>query len=201
MLPAESFFDYAPGYYAAVMYNYDLKNDKIGMVFGVEYTNYGLAVKYKSPDSAFSMIQKHMVSRVSIPVYVKIGKGFYKKQNYLYIGMRYDRNILHYKTEEASGSSDIKIVNVSNDMLNNQNFTAILGLNYMFINVEANYVLGGFLNKDYTVYLYNNNKMIKPYENYPWGSLFISTGLTVPLNSWSSRQLYLFEMWFKRIFK
>lgn len=201
MNPVETFIDYVPGYYAGFIYNYDFRNNNTGVAIGAEYVNYGLAAKYQTAEALFDMTQKHMVSKVSIPAYFKIGNSFYEKQNYLYLGMRYDRNLIHYKAEEVNWSSDIRLVDVTDDMLKNQTFTGILGYNYMFLNFEVNYVLGGFLNKEYSVFLYDGKVPVKPYENYPSGVLFFQTGVTVPLNSWSSRQLYLFEMWFKRIFR
>lgn len=201
MLPTESFFDYVPGYYAGLVYNYDLRNDKVGLVIGVDYTNYGLAMQYKTADERFSLVQKHSVSRVSIPVYIKLGNRYYDKQNYVYFGLRYDRNLLYSRAEQVNWTGDVALVNPGTDMLKKQNFTAVAGINYMFLNFEFNYVIGGFLNKDYSVFLYDGNIPVKPYENYPTSNMFISTGFNVPFNSWSSRQVYLFNMWFRRVFK
>lgn len=196
----DNYFDYVPGYYGGVIYNYDLKNDKVGFVVGAEYTNYGHAVEYKTNDERYSLTQKHMISRVSVPAYVKLGNNYYEKQNYLYLGMRYDRNILYQKAEEVNWSSRVNLTDPGTDMINKQNMTAIFGLNYMFLNFEFNYVIGGFFNQEYSLFLDDGNT-VKPYEHYPNGNIFISTGVTVPLNSWSSRQVYLFNMWFRKVFQ
>jgi hypothetical protein len=196
----ESYFDYVPGYYGGFIYNYDLKNDKVGFVVGLEYTQYGHAVQYKTTNELYTLTQKHMLSRASVPIYIKLGNRYYEKQNYLYLGMRYDRNLIYNKAEEVNWTSRVNLTNPGTDMIEKQNFTAIAGLNYMFLNFELNYVVGGFLNKEYSLFLDDGNT-VKPYENYPSGNLFISTGVTVPLNSWSSRQVYLFNMWFRRVFK
>ncbi len=95
----------------------------------------------------------------------------------------------------------MKNVKLGDEMLKKQSFTALAGFNYMFFNVEFNYVLGGFLNKEASVFLYDGKTPVQPFKDYPYGNIYISTGVNVPFNSWSSRQVYLFNMWFRRVFK
>ncbi len=201
MESSPSYFDYVPGYYAGVIYNYDFRNENVGLVLGAEFTNYGMGVRFQSQDDKYSLIQKHSVSAISAPVYIKLGKRYYDKQNYFYLGFRYQYNLIHNLKEEVNWTSKSTTQDLGKDMLAKQNFGVMTGFNYLFFNLEVSYMFGGFLNKDYSQFLYGNKMPVKPYESFGGGNLFVSTGFNIPFNSWSSRQVYLFNMWFKRVFK
>jgi hypothetical protein len=199
LIPDLKYFGYTAGYYASVLYNYDLKSGNLGVVFGGSYNYYGISSKYHTPLSNYWLIEKQSSSSVSIPVYVKFGKDFYDKQFYFYAGGAYSMNLFLSQTEEVGWKTEIVRTKLDKNMLLRSNISGILGFNYMFLNIEANYVLGGFLNKEYEEILYTSTTF-NPYEKFPKNVLYFKAGLTIPMNSWTPRQVYTIEAWFKRIF-
>lgn len=202
LVPDEGFnLNYVPGYYGTFMYNHDLKNNNAGISFGIGYNSYGLAANYHSISlpNEFSLREIYNVSQVSIPVYIKYGKKFYETQKYFYAGASYSYNLFFSKTENVSYSKILRTTQPTNykEMMNKSSIALLAGYNFMFFNVELNYVLGNFLSKTYE----DPNLNILPFAGQPQGSLVIKTGLTVPLNSWSSRKIYAVEMWFRRILR
>lgn len=200
LIPDEEYFGYVPGYYASFVYNYDLKSGNIGVVVGGSYNYYGISTKYHTVNNDYWLIENQSVTSVSIPVYVKFGSDFYEKQLYFYAGGSYSVNLFLHQTEEVGWQTDILKTNMDKNMLARRNLSGILGFNYMFINIEANYVLGGFLNSEYQEQLYDGAVQFEPYAKFPKSLLYIKAGITMPLNSWTPRQLYSIEARFKRIF-
>lgn len=190
--------NYSPGYYGALYFNHDLKNDNVGISVGVEYRMYGITSNFYSIPG-YTLKEINRVSQVTVPVYIKFGQKFYEPQKYMYAGASVSYNLFATKVEKVSYTEDIKITKYDNSVLRKTNVAAILGFNYMFFNIEANYVFGNFLSKDYTT-TYGNFD-VKPYAVQPQGSLFIKTGLAFPINSWTPRKIYAVQQWFRRIFK
>ena len=200
LLPDSSYFGYVPGYYGSFLYNHDLKNDNIGLSIGLEYKMYGISAKYVTPNGQHWLIENHKVSQVSVPVFIKYGKKFYEPQKYIYAGFAYNYNLLLSKTEKVDFTEDIKNIELSKDMLNKSNISAFVGFNYMFFNLQADYVFGNFLSSTYQED-YPDGSSARPYEGQPQGIIIIKTGLTFPLNSWTARKWYVIETWVRRILK
>ncbi len=194
-------FNYVPGYYGSFIYNHDLKNNNVGVSLGIDYRMYGVASNYYTKSiPEYTYREVYNISQISVPAYIRYGKKFYETQKYIYGGLSFNYNLMLSKSEQVSYSETGKTVELSKDVLKKSNVSAIAGFNYMFFNVELDYVFGSFLSKDYTLDLADGST-IKPYEGQPNHAFFIKTGLTVPINSWTPRKVYAIEMWFRRILK
>ncbi len=194
-------FNYVPGYYASFIYNHDLKNNNAGVSLGIDYRMYGTAANYYTESiPSYTYREVYKVAQISIPAYIRYGKKFYETQKYVYGGFSFNYNLSAFISETVSYTEAGKTVEVDRDALKTSNVSLIGGFNFMFFNFEANYVLGGFLSKDYTMDLADGTT-ITPYEGQPGGAFFIKTGLTLPLNSWTPRKIYAIEMWFRRLLK
>ena len=194
-------FNYVPGYYGSFIYNHDLKNNNVGVSLGIEYRMYGIASNFYTnsiPEITYREVNK--VSQVSVPVFIKYGKKFYETQKYIYGGFSFNYNLLISQTEQVNYSETDKTVEISKKSLKKSNVSALAGFNYMFFNVELNYVFGNFLSKDFTEEM-PDGSIIKPYEVQPNHAFIIKTGITLPINSWTPRKVYAIEMWFRRLLK
>ena len=109
-------------------------------------------------------------------------------------------NLLLSKTEKVDFTEDIRNIELSKDMLNKSNISAFVGFNYMFFNLQADYVIGNFLSDNYQK-TFDDGSTARPFEGQPKGILIIKTGLNFPLNSWTSRKWYAIETWIRRILK
>ncbi len=193
--------NYVPGYYASFIYNHDLKNNNVGVSIGVDYRMYGISANYYTqsiPEYTYREVYK--VSQISVPAYIRYGKKFYETQKYIYGGFSFNYNLLLSKSEQVSYTETNKTIELDKDAMKTSNVSAIAGFNYMFFNVEFDYVFGNFLSKDYTTDLADGTT-IKPYEGQPNNTFFIKTGITLPINSWTPRKVYAIEMWFRRLLK
>jgi len=194
-------FNYVPGYYGSFIYNHDLKNNNVGVSLGIDYRMYGIASNYYTesiPEYTYREVYK--VSQISVPAYIRYGKKFYEKQKYIYGGISFNYNLFLSKTEQAGYSESGKTIEISKESLKKSNISAIAGFNYMFFNVEVDYIIGNFLSKDFTMDLADGST-IKPYEGQPKNNLMIKTGISLPINSWTPRKIYAIEMWFRRLLK
>ncbi len=203
MFPDSGFnLNYVPGYYGSFIYNHDLKNNNVGVSIGLEYRMYGTASNYYTqsiPEYTYREVYK--VYQVSAPLYIRYGKKFYEKQKYIYGGVSLNYNLSLSKTEQVSYSETAKNIEITKEALRKTNVSGIVGFNYMFFNIEADYVFGGFLSKDYTLGDMGDGAIVKPYEGQPNHAFFIKTGITLPINSWTPRKVYAIEMWFRRLLK
>jgi hypothetical protein len=194
-------FNYSSGYYGTFIYNHDLKNNNVGVSLGIDYRTYGLSSNYYTVSvPEYTYREVYTVSQVSVPAYIRYGKKFYETQKYVYGGFSLNYNLFLKRTEQVSYSETVKRIKMDREIFKKTNVSAIAGFNFMFFNFELNYVFGNFLSKDYTMDMADGSE-IKPYEGQPKNALFIKTGLTIPLNSWTPRKVYAIEMWFRRILK
>ncbi|PID87996.1 MAG: hypothetical protein CSB06_02725 [Bacteroidia bacterium] len=198
--PVKRLIAYVPGYYGSFLFNHDFRNDNLGASLGIEYKSYGISAKYETADKEMNVIEQHNVSQLSIPFYIKYGRRFYDPQRYFYFGGSINYNIFATKTEKVSFTEVSRMTKIPGERLRKLNFSALVGFNYMFFHLEVNYMFGNFLSRGYMETL-PNNEHVKPYEGQPKGSWLIRTGLTIPLNSWTSRKWYGFETWVRRLLK
>ncbi len=200
LIPDTSYFGYVPGYFAGLIFNYDLQNDRTGLMIGASYENIGFENKYHLSIGDRWMIDSYHVNRVSFPVLFKIGRKIYKEQKFIFIGGSYDINLSLYKTESSSWSTNKKKIKLDKSMLVKNNYSVILGINYMFFSAQVDYMFGSYLSKDYEVTL-PNQQMSKPFSGYPNGYFIFKTNLNIPINSWTTRKIYEVEVWFRKVFK
>jgi len=200
LFPDSNSFSYVPGFYGTFLFNHDLQNDNVGLSIGLEYKMYGISAKYSTFDDRYKLLESHYVSQVSVPFYIKYGKDFYEPQKYVYIGGTYNYNLSLTKTEKLNSTEDTKTIKLSKDMLSKSNFAVILGFNYMFFNLQADYVMGNFLSRNFEE-TYDDGSTGRPFEVQPRNYLIIRTGFTFPINSWTSRKWYVIETQIRRILK
>ncbi len=200
LFPDSGYFGYVPGYYASFLFNHDLQNDNVGLNIGLEYKYYGISAKYSTIYNQYSFIENHYVSEVSIPFYLKYGKKFYEPQKYFYFGGSYNYNLTLSKSEKLSSTEAVKTIKLDKNMLSKSNISFIAGFNYMFFNLQAEYVLGNFLSSNFEE-TYADNTTAKPYLGQPKNLLLIRTGFTFPINSWTSRKWYIIETQIRRLLK
>ena len=200
LFPDSSYFGYVPGYYGSLLFNHDLRNDNLGLTVGLEYKMYGISAKYETLNGTHWLKENHKVSQVSVPFYIKIGRKFYEPQKYIYVGGSFSYNLFLTKTEKVDFTEDLRNIQLSKDMLNKSNFSAIVGFNYMFFNLQADYVFGNFLSSTFQED-FSDGSSVRPFEGQPQGILIIRTGLTFPLNSWTPRKIYSIQTWLQRILK
>jgi hypothetical protein len=199
LTPSSSYLGYVPGYYGSFLYNHDLQNDNVGLSVGLEYKMYGISAKYETV-SGNSLIENHKVSQVSIPFFIKYGKQFYEPQRFIYFGAAYNYNLMLSKTQKVDFTETAINTELSNDRLNKSNISAFVGFNYMFFHIQAEYVFGNFLSKNYQE-TFNDGNSVKLYNGQPQNIILIKTGMAFPINSWTSRKWYAIETWVRRLLK
>ncbi len=200
LFPDSFYIGYVPGLYGSMLFSHDLQNDNVGLSVGLEYKLYGISAKYSTMNEVYSLVERHYVHQVSVPFYIKYGKDFYEPQRYVYIGGAFNYNMSIFKTEKTSSTEVLRSMKLAPEMLNKMNFSVIAGFNYMFFNLQADYVLGNFLSPNYEE-TYNDGSTAKPYEVQPKRYLIIKTGFTFPINSWTSRKWYMIETQIRRLLK
>ncbi len=200
LFPDSNFFGYTPGFYGTFLFNHDLQNDNVGLSVGFEYKMYGISAKYSTFNELYTLVESHYVSQVSVPFYIKYGKKFYEPQKYFYLGGTFNYNLSLMKTEKVNFTENAKKIKLTTDMLSKSNFAVILGFNYMFFNLQADYVIGNFLSRNYEE-TYSDGSTGRPFEVQPRNYLIIRTGFTFPINSWTSRKWYMIETQIRRLLK
>ena len=193
-IPADSYMGYVPGVFGGLYRNFDFQNNKNGLTFGLEVSNFGISSKYvaeySNPDDPPYLIESFKVTQASGIVYFKFFNK-YTTMRYLYAGAKFDYNFLIYKTEVASwDKTTTKRIKLDKTNVINFNVTPTIGFNWNFFNFELTYPLGGFLNTDSETTLYTNTVSVKPLGGQPKNVFVFRTSLNIPLNSWTSNTLY-----------
>jgi len=202
MKPVDQFKSYTPGFKGAIVLNKDMKNDKMGIVLDLGVSNYGVSGHYITPENPDYWADiNYNVMAAQGAILLKIGgKELYDLQRYMYVGGKFNYNFMLYQNQKVSWTADVLYVKQPKEMLKNYNIAATAGLNYMFFFAEVDYVPGGFFQKGYQMSL-PNGAAVEPVGEQANSVVYFTTGINLPLNSWTSRKLYDIETTIKRWFK
>ncbi len=202
MKPIESYKSYLLGYKGGITLHKDLKNEKMGIIVDLGASNYGVSARYNTPlNPTYWSDVSYSVIAAQGGFFFKIGgKELYDQMRYLYFGPKFSYNVMMYKSETVSWTSEIRHVKLDSKMAKQYNFAGTVGLNYMFFYAELDYIHKGFFTTGYQVLL-DNGLPVEPYSIQPSNMIYLSTGINLPLNSWTSRKIYDIETKIRRLFK
>ena len=214
----EKYVDYSISQYAEMLYHYDLKNDKYGIVFGIQYSSTSFSNKYLARPGNFLlqdvqatsiypqladywMIERFTVTSIGLPVFMKIGsqKDFYLEQKYMYFGFQYNLNMKMFQVQEVGWNSK-KNIKAADDLMKGGNVLLMLGYNYKIFSLEFDYMIGSLVKNNYVVNDIESGTIIQPYQNVPKRILGIKTSIHIPLSEWLLLKSYSAEK-FRRKFK
>lgn len=171
----EKHLAYGLGYAASLIYNWDFRNDRTGLLFGFDYNILPQTLSltaYPSRELIKDKIQHHSISP---EIALKLGKNYYERQNYLTLGINYHyffcRRNRYYMGKE-------KLATASEKYKTGQ-FSAFLSANWMYFYLQFNYMPGG--------------ENMQPY--------WFTTGFNLPLNRYSmpGHPPFWFQFFFRRI--
>ena len=178
---------YVPGYQVGFLYHYDFKNNKTGIVAGLEYTSYGFKNKYETlENNLYTMKETYRATAVCVPILLKFGTGdIYRDMKYFTIGVKAYYNIGVSKGEtcdwDEGGSFGEKL---EGDALSNISLAGVLGFNIKMFSFNINYQFKGFINDGAKATV--DGVEMKPYSHLGGGHLFFCTSLNVPMTRWLS---------------
>ncbi len=193
-------FTYTPGGNFSVIYNFDFKSNKSGIVFGLDFSNFGFSNSYKSDTLGYTVNEHFRTSAISIPIFYKFGtKNIYKDQFYATVGIKYNIFLMTQTFQKASWNGQMYIGNIVKGASRTSSFSLTAGLNYKiyFFNVEL--LPSNFIDKDYTTTIAEGT--IRPYNHINiTNSVFITTGVNIPLTRWLTARNWTAEK-VRRFFK
>ncbi len=202
LMPVTGYMGYKLGFHGGLLFTHDMHNDLTGVSLGVEYQVFGMSQKYESLNKQYTLVDHQIINTVAIPLLFKVGKSMFKNQRYIFAGLQYNINLGMSQTSEVNFTTVVQNKKMKKDTYMRRNFVGVLGFNYTVFNFEANYVFGGFINKDYEVPMtYQKNPAVKLYDSFPDGLFVFKTSLTLPLNPWTTNSFYLIKRKLRRWLK
>ena len=195
-LEALNQFNYTPGGQIGLQYHYDFKSDQGGIIFGLMYENYGIAASYKTIDDQYTLTERHKMHAVTIPAFVKFGVEIFDQQSYGYAGVQYNLNIALMEIQSVDWEPTRRYI-LPKEQMRPENFTFVLGYNYLIFNIELNYLPQNFFKTDYEVDI--NDNIITPFEVQPNNLIYVKSSLTLPLNDWAGSKNYKFKKFIRKV--
>jgi len=194
-IPVGSFIGYVPGFVLDFYFHYDFVTESAGIFVGIEYNYYGMSSKYETKTGGYTAVEKNMVNSIGIPLAFKYGPKFYKKQAYIYAGIKYNFNLTMTSVQKVSWASEKAMEKVDAEQIKRSNFGVFLGINYLAFNIQFDYIPGNFLNTDYT-----NPSGYYPATGQPDKLFFLSTSINVPIsNGWIGTRNRTLKKFFKKL--
>ncbi len=194
LTPVDSYIGYMPGFVGNLYYHFDFPTDMAGIMFGVEYNNYGVSSKYETVNGAYTMIEQHRINAIGVPIAFKMGPKFYKKQRYGYLGAQFNYNLDMKVNQKVSWTNTASSAKVS-EALNSTSMGFFVGFNWMVLNIQFDYMPGSFFNKDYI--LPDNN--ITPYATQADNMYYLKVSFHTPTNDWLGSQSYKLKRFLRKI--
>ena len=193
------FFKYNLGFNVGLDFHFDLRNDMGGFIIGAGYMNYVFSNKFITPDKDYYLIRTMTMHSISFPIFIKFGYHIFQYQQYFFIGARVNWNFALDISEEVNWSSTIKTHTYYKGYFVPYNPVVMAGFNFLFFNIEADFMPESFLNKDLSINVgtAGDPYYIKPFANYPDQLFFITTSIYIPLSPWSSTRSYFLSKWLK----
>jgi len=226
------FTDYTVGHVVDLLFHYDTKSNKFGIALGIEYSSTAISARYTSEEQDYSMTERFRNYAVGVPFMLKFSDEMFDRQKYFFVGARYEKNlkVVHKQIPdwlEVNQSTEQMIRWCEPLEFNEYNLSFFVGFNYAVFNIEINYLPSSFMNPQYAMEnpRYNGqlyNELVEaenpsgfnpkehdpgtaeffPYQNHPKNYLSLRTSLTLPLNTWSSKNWLIQKIIrkFKRMF-
>ncbi len=184
----------------SIIYNDDNKNDRRGIVFGLDFQSYGFQNSYKSDTLNFSITNQYRVMSIGIPVYFKFWmSNIYKNQLYATFGgeFNYFLNVYNYQTSSWNGQP--YTVKVPKAQVNKSSLSLLLGFNYNIFFINFQLLAKNYLNKNFMTTIEEGT--IAPYQDLNiFNNLSIQTGVNIPLTRWLTARNWTAEK-IRRMFK
>ncbi len=194
------FATYTPGGAFSVVYNFDFKNDKAGLVLGAEFKNFGYSNYFVSDTLDFKVNQQLRVYSVGIPIYLKFStNNIYKNQLYGTFGFRYDFFFLAQSMNKASWNEQLFIKDIENNASKSSAFSITAGFNYNIYFIRLSLLTSNFIAKDFSTNIQEGT--VRPYQHINiTNNIYIATGVNIPLTRWLTARNWTAEK-IRRFFK
>ena len=185
--------EYTPGYTIGLQFHHDFNNDKMGLVFGANFSSLAASARYSSADKAVELKETNRITCVCFPVLFKFGHQIYNNQGYFYVGGQFNLNIGLTTIQKLKGNTEKVKHKQDKDSYNAFSTPIFVGFNYKLFNMRFSIMPQSFLNKDYTVSIgqANNKQTITPNTAQPNTMFYISTSFVIPISQWTTNRSYL----------
>jgi len=197
LVPADSYMGFMPGFVADLTYHIDFPTDNAGIMVGLEYNNYGVASKYETVNGAFSMVEKHRINAIGIPLAIKIGPKFYKDQRYGFLGAQFNYHLTMNANQKVSWLSSTSSAKLLPDEMNKSAMVFFVGFNWLLLNIQFDYVPGSFFNKEYLIA--TETDIILPYSAQNDNMFFLKVSFHVPTNDWAGSKWYKVRKFLRKL--
>ncbi|MBR4439932.1 MAG: outer membrane beta-barrel protein [Bacteroidales bacterium] len=176
-------FNYAPGFQLGMVYNLDFKNNKSGILTGLEFCDYGCRTKYETRDNnLYDMTESFRAMAVSVPLLLKFGPNdIYRNMRYMTIGVRAHYNFMVSQGQKASWTTEKFGKKLSGDEIKQLSVSGVFGFNVGMISINANYMFMNFINDKCSIV--QDGATYKPFQGIK-GNIYLYTSLNVPLCRW-----------------
>lgn len=160
-------FTITPGYQVGFVYNYDLLNNRMGVVAGVEFINYGVQNIYKSQINDMKVKDAYRSMGVAIPVLFKFSsEDIYRDMKYFCVGVKPIINVSVMESQKADGWTADNYGGKVDDK-DALAMAATFGFNYRMVSVNVDYMFKEFVKTD----------------DFK-GHIFVCTSLNLPMTRW-----------------
>ena len=141
-------FTITPGYHVGFVYNYDLLNNRMGVVAGVEFINYGVQNNYKSTRNDMKVKDRYRAMGVCIPILYKFSSSdIYRDMKYFCAGIKPVINFAVKEKQIADGWTADNYGGAVDDK-NAFAMAATVGFNYSMLSVNVDYMFKEFVKTD-----------------------------------------------------
>lgn len=173
-------FTYTPGFHVGFVYNYDLLNNRMGVVAGVEVSNYGFQNKYTSRVNTMNVKETYRSLALTVPVLFKFSPNdIYRDMQYMCVGVKANMNLAVTRGQKASWTDD-KFGEKVSDGKSALSVAATVGFNYSMLSVNLNYMFMEFMDSKFV-----DKGGYTPFQGIK-GHIYLCTSLNVPMTRWLS---------------
>ena len=175
--------NYVPGIAFSWNYHFDAKNDKWGVVTGLEVQNNGFQSKYQTANKKYWVVDRYRITAVGIPILIKFGgKNIFRNQTYAFVGAQFNYSIITQNIQKSSWSAE-RFATILTEEINKTGFVAFAGFNYGVYNIQLEFWPISPIDSKFSPQV--EGKIISPYSHINLKSgFFIKTGINVPLSRW-----------------
>jgi hypothetical protein len=185
--------NYTPGAAFSFLFNFDAKNDKFGIVTGIEARNFGYSIQYASRLEGYYATDMFRSTSLIIPVYIKYNpRDVFINQSYVALGFKeyINFNVIEYQT--STWDLGMNIRRLTQAEINRMSPAFFLGLNYNLYYLNLEYSLRSFINKDFKAV--TQDGVVRPFSNIDYRmNLFLTAGVNLPLNRWLTMRSWMAE--------